>query len=293
MLRANHPLWPFAAALAGVALLSLMDALMKGASLAAGVYTASLLRSLLAAAIVAPIWLARGFAWPRGKVMRLHLERGIVSAVMALTFFYALTKLPIAEAIAISFVAPLLALYFARIFLGETISRKAIGASLLGFAGTLVIVTARLGRTDFDGETARGLASLFVSALLYAYNFIVIRRQSQAAGPLEVATFHAGIGGLFQLLAAPFYFIVPGAQAVGMIGICAGLTVVASVAIAWAYARAEAQALVPVEYTGFLWAALFGWLMFAERVTLPTLVGATIIATACWIAAPSRRVPQN
>ena len=261
----QRPVLPFLAALAGVGFLSLMDAFMKEAALASGVYTASLLRSLMAAMMAAPLWLTSGFVWPRWPVMKLHIERGIVSAMMALTFFFALTRLPIAEAIAISFVAPLLALYFARIFLGETIGRGAVLASLLGLAGTLVIISGRLGRSDFDEGVALGIASLLVSALLYAYNFVVIRRQSQVAGPLEVATFHAGIGGLVQLLAAPFFFVLPGGGELGTIAIAAALTVAGSIAIAWAYARSEAQALVPVEYTGFLLGErCLAWLFFGK-----------------------------
>ncbi|WP_340587389.1 DMT family transporter [Erythrobacter alti] len=288
----DHPqrlLLPFLAAIAGVAFLSLMDAFMKQAALASGVYTASLLRSLIAAALVAPFWLASGFVWPRWQVMKLHLERGIVSAMMALSFFFALTKLPIAEAIAISFIAPLLALYFARIFLGETIARGAIIASLVGFAGTLVIVGGRLGRSDFDEGVALGIASLLFSALLYAYNFVVIRRQSQVAGPLEVATFHSGIGGLVQALAAPFFFAMPGSDGLGTIAIAAVLTIGGSMTITWAYARAEAQVLVPVEYSGFLWAALFGWLFFREAVTVTTIAGVVLIVIGCWIAVPRRK----
>lgn len=285
-----HRLWmPFLVALAGVGLLSLMDALMKNAALVAGVYSASLLRSLFAAVVVAPFWLGGGFTWPRGRILRLHIERGIVSAVMALSFFYALTKLPIAEAIAISFVAPLLALYFAHLLLGESISRSAIWASLVGLAGTLVIVSGRLGHSDFDEGAALGLASLFFSAVLYAYNFVVMRRQSQLAGPLEVATFHSGVGGLVQLLAAPFFFAMPAMPELGTIGMAAILTVTASMMLAWAYARAQAQVLVPVEYTGFLWAALFGWMFFQEVVTGPTIIGVVLIVVACWIAAPKAR----
>lgn len=288
----NHPqrlLLPFLAAILAVALLSIMDALMKGASLAAGVYTASLLRSLMAATLVTPVWIAARYPWPQWPVLKLHLERGLVSAVMALTFFYALTKLPLAEAIAISFVAPLLALYLAHLLLGEQIARTAIWASLLGFAGTLVIVGGRLGRSDFDEGTAWGLASLFVSALLYAYNFVLIRRQSQLAPPLEVAVFHSGVSGLAQVFAAPFFFMVPNNEALGLIGLSALLTIAASIIIAWAYARAEAQVLVPVEYTAFLWAAVLGWIYFGEQVTPTTLIGVAVIVIACWIATPKRR----
>lgn len=282
---------PFLAAVVGVACLSLMDALMKSASLAAGVYTASLLRVVFASAIATPIWLSRRPKWPQSKVMKLHVERGVISAFMSTSFFYALTKLPMAEAIALSFIAPLITLYFAHLLLGERISRAAIGASLLGFGGTLVIIWGRMGRADFGEDTAWGLAALAFSALLYAYSFIVIRKQAQLAGPLEIASFHSGVGAIVHLLVAPFFFVLPGADALFNIAGSAVLTVVGAMAIAWAYARAEAQVLVPVEYTGFLSAALFGWLFFAEEVTATTLIGVVIIVAACWIAVPrSKRV---
>ncbi len=293
----NHPerlLLPFLAAIVGVAFLSLMDAFMKDASLAAGAYSATMLRGLIAAAITLPIWLLRRPRWPRGAVMKLHLQRGVISAFMALSFFYALTQLPLAEAIAISFVAPLIALYFAHLLLGEKIGRGAIHASVLGFAGTLVIVWGRLGRDDFGEDTALGLASLAFSALLYAYNFVIIRKQSQLAGPLEVATFQACISALVLALAAPFFFVLPQVDTAGTLTMAAVLSVSASMIIAWAYARAEAQVLVPVEYTGFLWAALFGWLFFRETVTVPTIVGVVLIVIACWIAATrTKRVPAT
>lgn len=280
---------PFAAAFAGVGFLALMDAFMKGSALATGAYSATMLRSFIGAALIAPFWLARGPAWPRGSVMRLHLERGIVSAFMALSFFFALTKLPLAEAIALSFIAPLLALYFAHLLLGETIRREAIGASLLGLAGTLVIIGGRIGEGEFDADAGLGLAALAFSAVLYAYNFIVIRRQSQLAGPVEIATFHSGIGGVVLLVFAPFAWETPGVETLGGIAAAGVLTVAGSMAIAWAYAREEAQALVPIEYSGFVWASLFGWLFFREAVTVPTLAGAGLIVTGCWLV--TRRAP--
>ncbi len=280
----HHTLLPFAAALAGVGFLSLMDAFMKEAALLTGAYTATVLRAFIGAAIIAPVWLARAPAMPSRAVWKLHWERGLVSAFMALSFFYALTKLPLAEAIALSFIAPLIALYLARVLLGEAISRKAILASLLGFAGTLVIVGGRIGTGRFDDETALGVAALFVSALLYAYNFIVIRRQAQVAGPLEIATFHSGIGGVVLLSLAPFLWETPATAALLPLAVAGALTVAGSLAIAFAYARAPASVLVPTEYSGFVWAAGFGWLFFREPVTWPTLAGTALIVTGCWLA---------
>jgi S-adenosylmethionine uptake transporter len=288
----HHHLLPFAAALAGVGFLSLMDAFMKEAALLIGAYTATVLRAFIGAALIAPVWLSRGPAIPSRAVWNLHLTRGVVSAFMALTFFFSLTLLPLAEAIALSFIAPLIALYLARVLLGEVISRAAIGASVLGFAGTLVIVGGRIGQGEFDEGAALGVASLFVSALLYAYNFIVIRRQAQVAGPLEIATFHSGIGGLVLLTLAPVLWETPSGDALVPLLAAGALTVAGSLAIAWAYARAEANVLVPTEYSGFVWASIFGWLFFREAVTLPTLAGTALIVGGCWLATrPSRPAP--
>lgn len=283
-LVAAHRLMPFAIAFTGVGLLSLMDAFMKEAALATGAYTATVLRSLIGAAMIAPFWLIQKSGWPSRDVMKLHLERGIISAFMALSFFYALTKLPLAEAIAISFIAPLIALYFANVLLGEVIRRSAIFASIMGFAGTIVIIGGKIGQGEFDRDIALGLASLMFSAVLYAYNFVVIRRQSQVAGPVEIATFHSGVGGVILLLFAPLLWAPPQIESLGSIAMASALTVTGAMAIAWAYAREEAQALVPIEYSGFLWASLFGWLFFREAVTVPTIAGTILIVTGCWLA---------
>jgi len=283
----HHRFAPFVAAAAGVGFLALMDAFMKDAALAAGAYTATVLRALIGAAMIGPFWLAQRTTWPSRAVMKLHLERGVISAFMALSFFYALTTMPIAEAIAISFIAPIIALYFAHLFLGEDIRRSAIMASVLGFAGTIVIVSGQLGRETISPQLWSGLAAMAFSALLYAYNFIVIRRQSQLAGPVEVATFHCGVGGLVLLCFAPFFWQTPAGGTLVSLSAAAVLTVAGAMSIAWAYARAEAQVLVPIEYSGFLWAILFGWLFFRENVSVPTIAGAAMIVAGCWIATRS------
>jgi S-adenosylmethionine uptake transporter len=279
---------PVAATFAAVGLLALMDAFMKGASLAAGAYSATLLRAAGSAMLAAPLWLSRGGRWPGRRALRLHVLRGTVSAFMAWTFFFALTILPIAEAIAISFVAPLLALYLAALVLGERIRRQAIHASLFGFAGTIVIVWGRLGQASADGETMLGLAAIFVSTVLYAVNFIIIRLQSQAAGPAEIATFHGGVSTIVLLAAAPWLFVLPAPPALTAVAAAAVLTVGGSMLIACAYAREEAQKLVPLEYSGFLWAVLFGWLFFGERVSATTLLGTGLIVAGSYLAARVR-----
>ena len=292
-MKANHPLLPFAVTLAGVGLFSLMDALMKGASIAVGAYSALLLRSVFGLALIGPVWLGTRRGWPARETMRIHLIRGIVGSAMAFTFFWGLARVPLAEGIALSFVAPLIALYLAAILLGERIDPRAVGASLMGLGGVAVIILGRAGQGGWDAEAAWGTASILASSVLYAWNLVLQRQQSLLANPLEVATFQTGIVGLVLVLFAPFLFEMPGREAWPAIAGSAVLALAASMLFAWAYARAEAQALVPLEYSGFLWASLFGWLLFGEGLRVPVVMGAMLIVAACWIAAPRKRPEQT
>ena len=134
----HHHLLPFVAVATGIASFSVMDALMKSASLAVGAYSAMLFRSLISTSVMLPVFALSGEAWPRGALLRLHALRGLNSAAMATSFFWGLKFLPLAEGMAISFISPLIALYLAAIMLGERIERRAIWASLLGLAGAKI-----------------------------------------------------------------------------------------------------------------------------------------------------------
>ena len=280
---------PILVTAAAIAALSLMDAFIKSAALELGAYMAALLRVGIAFAIVAPAWLAMKPRWPQRSVLRVHFKRGIVGALMALTFFIALTKLPLAETIAISFVAPIISLYLASLLLGEKVKPRAVWGAVLGLAGVTVIVGGKLGRGNLDSDTLIGLAAIGASALLYAWNLVIQREQALLAKPLEVTTFYMGIAGLFYLLAAPWLFELPALSQMHDVGIAAILTVAGALSMAWAYARAEAQVLVPLEYSSFLWAMLFGWLLLDETVTWTAIAGAAMIVIGCLVATTRRR----
>jgi S-adenosylmethionine uptake transporter len=287
-----RPVLPFASVLAGIALLSLMDALMKGASLAIGAYSTLLVRSVFGLALAAPLWLAARTGWPAPATVRLHVLRGVVVTAMSFTFFWGLTLLPLAEAIAISFTAPLVALYLAVIMLGERIGKGAVAASALGLVGVVLIAVARVEATDAPAS-GWGIAAVLLSSLLYALNLVLQRKQALVARPAEVSAFHQAMVLLSLGLFAPWFLERPGPAETMLSAAAAVLSVVGAMIFAWSYARAETQALAPLEYSGFLWACLFGWLFFREPVTLPTLAGAALIVVACWIAAPRKRPEQS
>jgi len=217
--------------------------------------------------------------------LRLHMLRGCIGAAMALTFFWGIARVPLAEGIALSFIAPLITLYLAAVLLGEKISRAAITASILGIFGVVVILAGRIGGGSWDAEVMKGVGAILVSALLYSYNLILQRQQAQIASPVEIAFFQNVFAGLTMALAAPFLAIIPSVEHVPMIALSAGLAFLSLLLLSWAYARAEAQVLLPVEYTAFVWAAILGWLVFGEAVNAATIIGTALIITGCIIAA--------
>ena len=206
----------FAVAGAGISTFAGMDVVMKGLSLSLGAYNAMLWRSLISVSLAGLLYLMWRPAWPAADVIRLHLWRGFIISIMAFLFFWGLKYLPVAEAIGLSFIAPLLALYLAAVILKENIGKQAIAASVIGLVGAAIIVSGRLGG-NYEEETGKGIAAILLSAVLYAYNIILQRQQALLAGPVEIAFFqNSTIIVLFASL-SPFFAQVP---AIGVVGLC-------------------------------------------------------------------------
>ena len=281
----------FLVACVGVMLFSVMDAAMKGLALALGAYNALLWRNMAGVAISGAAYAVQPTGWPSRAVLRLHIWRGIVVAVMAMLFFWSITVLPLAEAIALSFIAPLVALYLAAVLLGERIGREAIIASLLGLAGVTVIMAGRFGRGEYSEEALLGVLAVFASAVIFAYNLVLARQQAQVAKPAEIAFFQTLTVLVCLGLFAPWFAVVPSLDHLPLILVSAALAVTSLHLLSWAYARAEAQILIPVEYTAFVWAAICGWIFFDEALTWPVVGGTLLIVTGCLIAARAKPQP--
>lgn len=293
-MRDARNILPFVAAVAGIAVFSAMDAAMKGASIVAGVYTAVFLRSVFGVIITLPIWMCAGRRIAGRAALSVHIQRALVTSAMAPLFFYGLVRIPFAETIAISFIAPLIALYFAAVFLKETIRPEAVLASLMGIAGVMVIGAARFGGGDYSNDAVLGIAAILVSAVLYALNLVLQRKQALLADPAEIALAQNSFMSLTLSVAAPWLLIWPETGALAEIWLAAALATIALLLLSWAYARAEAQSLVPIEYTAFLWAALLGRLRFGEEIDITTLLGAALIVIGCLIVSRrSEAAPSN
>ena len=287
-----RPFIPFMVAAAGIGTFSLMDVAMKDLALSIGTYNAVMWRNCLGALFMGLLFIGTRQQWPPAHILKIHLWRGMVASVMSISFFWSLTKLPFAEAIGLSFIAPVIALYLAAVMLGETIGREAIWASLAGLGGVVIIMAGRLSGQYTNGHLW-GAAAVLFSAVVFAYNLILARKQAQVAGPIEIAFFQNLFVAATLSFAAPWFLQPIGAAHTPLIGGAAILSIISLLLLSWAYARAEAQILIPVEYTAFVWAALFGWLFFAEPVTVPVLLGTVLIVSGSLIAARAKPEPVN
>jgi S-adenosylmethionine uptake transporter len=283
----TNPMLPVAVLAGGVACFGLMDALLKGLSIAMGAYNAVLWRMLVSLPLSILIYAASRPSRPSPATLRLHVVRGLVNSASAVTFFWGLARMPLAEGIALSFVAPVIALYLAALLLGESVGRRAILGALLCSAGVLCIVWSQ---TEESGSGSLwGAISILVAAALYAYNLVLLRQQAQVAAPQEVAFFQNVVVAAVLALFAPFFGALPPSEQVAPLLLCGLLGVASNLIFAWSYRRAETQRLAPLEYTALIWAALFGYWMFGEAIGLATVVGSVLIIGGCAVAAqPSR-----
>lgn len=287
----TSPTLAFAVACLGIGIFCCMDALMKGLGLAIGAYSALLWRSSAGVVFAGAAFAAARPSWPDRALLRLHVGRGVVATGMALLWFHAITLMPLAEAIAISFIAPLIALLLAALVLREPVGARAVIGSLLGLSGVGVILAGKLGASH-GPRALEGAAAVLGSAVLYAVNLVLQRYQAQKAKPQEIAFFQT-LTVLACLLPASHWAMRPAADQWLPILAAAAFATVSLLLLSWAYARAEAQVLVPTEYTGFLWLSALGWLFFGEALTIATLAGAALIIAGCALAVRAKaRLPE-
>jgi S-adenosylmethionine uptake transporter len=286
---AQHPVKGFVAALAAVAVLSIMDAVMKHLVLVIGIVAVSVWRSAANLLVSAALYLPRRAEWPDRRTLRVHVIRGVDVMVMAALFFWGIGRVPLAQAIALTFIAPLIAMLLASLFLNERVGSRSIIGALGAFAGVIVIVLGQ-ARANVGSDVLLGIAAIIASALCYAVNIVLMRRQALSAKPLEINFFQSVTVMALWLLALPIAGLPawPGGQWL-WIAVASLLSTSGTLLFAWGYARGPASYLAATEYSGFLWASLMGWLVFRERVSLYTLAGAVLIVGGCLIAARGKR----
>jgi S-adenosylmethionine uptake transporter len=283
--RVTHPVQGFLAALAAVAVLSIMDAVMKHLVIAIGIVAVSVWRALANVILSGGLYLPRRQKWPNRKILWIHVSRSVVVTIMAVLFFWGIGRVPLAQGIALTFIAPLIAMLLAPLFLRERLAGRSIAGAVAAFAGVLVIVLGQ-ARAEVRPDVLLGIAAILGSAVCYSGNILMMRWQALAAKPLEINFFQSVVVLVIWTAALPVVGIPawPHGQ-VGWIVLAAIMSTSGGLLFAWAYARGEASYLAVTEYSAFLWASALGWIVFRERVSTYTLAGALLIVAGCLIAA--------
>ncbi len=285
MRRVEHPVQAFAAALGAVAVLSIMDAVMKHLVIAIGIIAVSVWRAVANLLISGGLYLPRRLNWPSRRTLSIHLIRSIVVTVMAVLFFWGIARVPLAQAIALTFIAPLIAMLLSPIFLKERLSGRSVAGALAAFAGVIVIVLGQ-ARSEVRSDVLLGIGAILGSALCYSVNILMMRWQALAAKPLEINFFQSLIVMIIWLAALPLAGVPawPEGQLLWII-VASVLSTAGNLLFSWAYARGEAGYLAVTEYSAFIWASALGWVVFRESLSFYTLAGALLIVGGCLIAA--------
>lgn len=289
----------------GVFVFSAQDAIIKQVSGAYALTQVVFIRSLVGVPILfAIVWREAGWqAMLSGGLGPLSLRATIMLGAYT-AYYMAFPALPLADAVALYFTVPLFMTALAGPVLGERSGWKVWGAVLLGFAGVLVMLQP--GRGLFEPAALLSLlaAALYGIAMLMARKMgVALSASVMAFSQHAVFLLGSAAGALVLMLLGlqdashpSLKFLVrpwtmPTLADTLLIASCGVVAAVGTLLLTNAYRVARTSAVTPFEYTGMLWAPLWGFLFFAETPKLSTLAGAATIGVAGLLAMQQARRP--
>jgi drug/metabolite transporter (DMT)-like permease len=223
----------------------------------------------------------------RTKRPGLQILRGTILVASTAFFFLSLTYLPLAEAAAITFVAPVLVTALSGPMLGEHVTRRQWAAVTLGFSGVLIII--RPG----GGLLTVAAAFPLVTAGLFGFYQILTRKLAGREHPLTTLFFTALVGAVLSSLALPFTWQMPtllqAACMIGM-GLLGGF---GHFLLIRAVEVASPTVLAPFIYTQLVWSTLLALLVFGEFPDSVSLMGMFVIVGAGMLAVDWKRMRRR
>jgi drug/metabolite transporter (DMT)-like permease len=286
--RADRPFKGIALILASTVFLGLSDVTAKYLSSSLPSIEIAWIRFLVFALIMTPAMIPGSPLYALKTQRRgLHFMRGATLLGSSLFFISGLKFLPIAEASATGFVAPIFVTALSIIFLNEVVGVRRWIATGVGLLGVIIILR--------PGTSAFHPAAFFplVSALAWACTLIMTRMMSGTERAITVMTYSSIAGVCILSLLVPFVWVTPTWQAVAF-GVFIG---VASTAGQWivvlAFRYADASVLAPFSYTQLLWVSILGFLVFGEVPDIWTITGAAFIVASGLYTAHRERVRRS
>lgn len=204
-----------------------------------------------------------------------HLRRAVIGVSAMALLFWSYALLPLADATAINFTAPLFLTALSVPLLGETVGPFRWGAVLVGFAGMLLMVHPG------DGVLQAGALIGVASAFFQAMAMVLISQLSRTESSNTIVFYFALNATVLFALPLPFIWTTPESSwdwlMLAGCGISGGI---AQLLLTRAYAVTRAVVLAPFGYTALLWTGLFGYLLWGQVPEADTLLGAAIVAAS-------------
>lgn len=209
----------------------------------------------------------------------LQVLRGTLAVLSATSFIFALRYVPLADAVAVSFVAPFMVTIMGALFLGERVGLRRWSAVTIGFVGTLIVIRPGLGVVH------PAVFLVVAAAAAFALRQILSRFLAASDRTATTVAYTAIASVLLLSVPLPFFWQSPagGRELALLIGLaaCAAL---GELMVIKALEIAQAIVLAPVHYSLILWATFYGWLVFDQLPDRWTWLGAAIIvATGLYI----------
>lgn len=267
-------------ALGAMFLLSLMDLQAKYLSQSLPVIQIAWARYFFHFAFMAVIfWPRRGSSLLRTSRPGLQWIRSLLLVLCTIAFFTAIQYMPLADAVAISFISPLLVTALSVPLLGEAVGRRRWTAVAIGFIGAMIIVRPGLGVMHW------AVWLLLLMALGYALYQITTRMLSSTDDPITTLFFSGLVGAAAMTLVVPFFWRNPATPEQWLMLASLGLMgAIGHYALIKSFEFAPVAVLAPLSYTALLWNTWFGYLTFGDLPDRWTVGGAAIlIATGIYI----------
>ncbi len=279
---------PFAIAikLVSVLLFAVMSTLIRAAGAKFPLGEIVFFRSAFAVLPVFVVYAARGRLLAAITTTRPfgHLGRGVMGIASMFLNFAALARLPLMDATAISFAAPLITVVLAALLLNEHVRAHRWSAVSVGFVGVIVMLWPYLDIWSlfYVGSPARTVGAIcaMIACFTNAGTVIQTRRLTDSETTASIVFYFSLICGLAGLATVPFGWVMPSAPEflmLAMIGILGGLS---HLLLTESYRYAPASLVAPFDYTAMIWAFLLGYAVFGELPSIFVFVGAMIVV-AC------------
>lgn len=220
-----------------------------------------------------------------------HLMRNLLGGAAMFFSFISLAHLPLVLATALGFLAPLLVVPAAIMFLKERPGPVVIAASVAGFIGVLVMLWPAFEGPSLDRSTLIGVYACSAMAVVTAAAKVQIKALIATEAPGAIAFYFALVCSILGLLTWPFGWASPTGSALLALIASGPFGGLAHSAMTEALARAPASTLSPFEYTVLLWAVLFDVIILAVLPTTLGLMGAALIVLAAMAVAFADRLP--